>query len=108
MSVVSFPIFVISVHLTRFFAKKSNWQFFATGLVASEAVFEAAPQLILKTYIILSHFEREVDVSQIVSILTSIITISKSSIELFLSETWIPERGYQGSLPQTNDDSMQW
>ena len=54
-------------------------------LVYFEAVYEAAPQVIMQNYIILSDTEQNIPVIQLVSILTSIIVMSKTSIELYLS-----------------------
>ena len=105
--IVPFPFIVFFFHVTSLLVANSQLQLVAATItVYSEGMFEAAPQLILQTYIILSDFDREIDVSQIVSILTSVITISKITIEMFLIETYIPEENVQGHFVPTNDDSM--
>ena len=104
--VVPFPIIVFVLHVTSLFVRNSALHIFVAGLVYSEGLFEAAPQLILQTYIILSDCEREIAWIQIVSILTSVLTISKITIEMFLSETFIPEENFKVLLAQNNDDSM--
>ena len=53
-----------------------------------EGSLEASPQLMLQIFIILSDSERKVAVIQVVSIVSSIITISKTAIEAFLSESY--------------------
>ena len=82
-SAVPFPILVISLHIISLFVTNPHLQLYANGLVFGEGTWEAAPQLILQTYIILSDFEREIDVSQLMSILPSVITITKSTIIFF-------------------------
>ena len=71
-----------------------------------EAVYEVASQVFLQNNIIISDIERDIAVIQFVSILTSIIVMSKTSIELLLSEIFAPEERREATLRRFNDDSM--
>ena len=56
-------------------------------LVFYETLFADGFQLILQIYIILSDSERRVDGRQVLSMLSSLVTVSKASIGLLLIQT---------------------
>ena len=106
---VPFPITVFVQQVKHLSLVNAQMELMSAVFLFGEGSLEASPQLLLSLYIILSDSEREVATIQILSITSSIITISKTSIELYLNESCnssalIAE--YILNHKNTNDDSM--
>lgn len=72
-----------------------------------EGALEASPQILLLLYIIVSDRERDIPWIQKVSIISSVLTISKTAIELFVSESYFePTPSDVLNHEDTNNDSM--
>ena len=85
---VPFPIIVFVQQVTSLFVVTPQMELWSAIFLFGEGSLEASPQLMLQIFIILSDSERKVAVIQVVSIVSSIITISKTAIEAFLSESY--------------------
>ena len=103
-----FPLLVTVQQLASLFITGPQMTLFSAVFLFGEGSLEASPQLLLLVYVILSDSEREVAWIQIVSIVSSVVTISKTSIELFLNESYCssiyPQEVFEHD--NTNDDSM--
>ena len=84
--IIPFPVVVFTQQIASLFIKSDQMTFLSAVLLFGEGSLEAAPQLLLLVYAILSG--RQPRVMQWVSIFFSIFAISKTSIELFLSESY--------------------
>ena len=85
---VPFPVTVFIQQMTHLFVLNAQMELMSAVFLFGEGSLEASPQLLLLLYIILSDSEREVATIQMLSIASSIITISKTSIELYLNESY--------------------
>ena len=105
---VPFPVTVFIQQVTHLFVVNSQMELISAVFLFGEGSLEASPQLMLLLYIILSDSERDVATIQKVSIASKIITISHTSIRLYLNESH-----ESGSISRdvvdhtgTNGDSM--
>ena len=103
---VPLTILAFALHIASLLVKNPVLNLWTTLLLYVEAVYEVASQVFLQNNIIISDIERDIAVIQFVSILTSIIVMSKTSIELLLSEIFAPEERREATLRRFNDDSM--
>ena len=103
-----FPIVVIAHHVSSLFIVNPQIENFGALLLTAEGTVEAASQIILQIYIILSDSEKEVSVIQIMCIVSSVFTISRTVIDGFLRESFDSLQTYQTFLKneKVNDDSM--
>ena len=105
---VPFPATVFIQQVTSLFVVNARMELMSAIFLFGEGSLEASPQLLLLLYTIFSDSEREVATIQMASIVSSIMTISKTSIELYLNESY-----NTGIFPSdvwdhtgANDDSM--
>ena len=107
---VPFPICVLIQQVASLFIRTAQMEFLSAVFLFGEGFLEASPQLLLLIYVILSNSERKPAVIQVVSMVSSIITISKTSIELYLNERYnigvFPSDVWDHAEAGTNDDSM--
>ena len=105
---VPFPATVFIQQLAHLFVVNAQMELMSAIVLFGEGSLEASPQLLLSLYIILSDSERKIATIQIASIVSSIVTISKTSIELYLNESYnlcvIPSDVWDHT--GTNDDSI--
>jgi len=86
---IPFPMLVLAQQVASlFFPEDSQMTLFSSILLFSEGALEASPQLLILLYIIVSDAERQIPWVQKASIVSSLLTISKTSIGLFLSESY--------------------
>ena len=84
--IIPFPVVVFVQQIASLFIRSDQMTFLSAIFLFGEGSLEAAPQLLLLLYAILSG--RQPKVLQFVSIVSSIFAISKTSIELFLGESY--------------------
>jgi len=84
--IIPFPVVVFAQQIASLFIRSDQMTFLSAVFLFGEGSLEAAPQLLLLLYAILSG--RQPKVLQWVSIVSSIFAISKTSIELFLGESY--------------------
>ena len=84
--IIPFPVVVFAQQIASLFVRSDQMTFLSAVFLFGEGSLEAAPQLLLLLYAILSG--RQPKVLQWVSIVSSIFAISKTSIELFLGESY--------------------
>ena len=93
--ITPFPLVVFGQQVTSLFmCEDDQMELLSAIILFGEGALEASPQLLLLLYIILLDNERDVPLIQKASIASSILAISKTAIELFVSESYfvgIPE-----------------
>ena len=93
--VVPFPVVVFVQQVTSLFMPDhAQMELLSSMLLFGEGALEASTQLLLLLYIIVSDSERDIPWIQRASITSSMLTISKTAIELFVSES------YYGATPE--------
>ena len=70
------------------FIQTDQMELLSAIFLFGEGALKASPQLLLLVYIIVSDAEREIPWIQKASIISSLITISKTAIELYVSESF--------------------
>ena len=109
---VPFPVLVIAQHLASLFIRNEFMEYQSTLILMAEGSMEAAPQLTLQIYFILSDAERKPIPLHFLCLTSSFIIINKSSIELFLRESLSSREFLKFSLKDmfkqemTNQDSL--
>ena len=105
---IPFPVTVFIQQVASLFVVNAQMELMSAIFLFGEGSLEASPQLLLSLYIILSDSERKVATIQILSIVSSILSISKTSIELYLNESYGTQSSSRDVLDHTdtNDDSM--
>ena len=87
--IIPFPLVVFAQQVaTLFMPDSAQMELLSANFLFGEGALEASPQLLLLLYIILSDSERNIPWIQKASIASSILTISKTAIELFVSESY--------------------
>lgn len=106
--IIPFPAIVFIQQVVHLFVVNEQMELMSAIFLFGEGSLEASPQLLLLLYIILYDSERKIATIQIASIASSIITISKTSIELYLNESynWDSVAKHVLYHTDTNDDSM--
>ena len=88
LMIIPFPLVVFAQQVASMFIRSDQMSFLSIVLLFAECSLEASCQLLLLLYILLSDAERDIDDIQKLSILSSIFVISKTSVELFLGESF--------------------
>ena len=101
-----FPILVSIQQVASLFISADEMELMSDVFLFAEGSLEASPQLLLLIYVILSDSERKVALIQRVSIVSSIILISKTSIKLFLDESYAHGMIQQDTDLGSNYDSI--
>ena len=101
---IPFPIIVVIQQVASLFIRTIKMEALSAVFLFGEGSLEASPQLLLLLYSILSDSERNFALIQMVSTISSILTISKTSIELFLSRSF--PRVHLKVQDLTHDDSV--
>lgn len=83
-----FPLLLFLQQVTSIFDPSAQMEIFSSILLFAEGGLDASPQLMLLLYIIMADVEREIPWVQKASIISSLITISKTSIVLFCAESY--------------------
>jgi len=86
--VIPFPLLVFLQQIVSIFDPSEQMQFYSSVCLFGEGGLEASPQLLLLLYIIMVDAEREIPWIQKASIVSSVITITKTSIELFCGQSY--------------------
>ena len=79
---VPFPVLVIAQHLASLFIRNEFMEYQSTLILMAEGSMEAAPQLTLQIYFILSDAERKLTPLHLLCLASSCIMVSKCSTEL--------------------------
>ena len=105
--VVPFPFIIWFQHIYSLFHFNPFMEQISAILLLGEGALESSPQLILQIYIVLSHKARTVSTIQWLAIIGSFITIAKTSIQMYASESgeWAT-LGHFFKHELTFDDSM--
>ena len=74
--------------MASLFIQTDQMELLSAIFLFGEGALKASPQLLLLVYIIVSDAEREIPWIQKASIISSLITISKTAIELYVSESF--------------------
>lgn len=109
--VIPFPLLVFLQQIVSIFDQSEQMQFYSSACLFGEGGLEASPQLLLLLYIIMvdPDTEREIPWIQRASIVSSVITITKTSIELFCGQSYMSpnmsdkEWSYNDSLLKENN-----
>ena len=88
LTFIPFPLLVFPQQVASLFVQTNQMEFLSAIFLFLEGALEASPQLLLLLYIIISDRERDIPWIQKASIISSLLTISKTSIELFVSESF--------------------
>ena len=86
--IIPFPLLVFTQQVASLFIQTDQMELLSATFLFGEGALEASPQLLLLLYIIVSDAEREIPWIQKASIISSLLTISKTAIELFVSESF--------------------
>ena len=87
--ITPFPLLVLLQQVVSVFMPDSaQMELLSSIFLFGEGALEASPQILLLLYIIVSDRERDIPWIQKVSIISSVLTISKTAIELFVSESY--------------------
>ena len=108
---VPFPLLICVQQVASIFIRTDQMEYWSILFLFGEGSLEAPPQLLLMMYIIFSDSEREVAWVTWVSLVSSVFTISKTSINLYLGEsfwgsggdTFVPEEIFEA---ESLKDSM--
>merc|ERR1719431_1745853 len=88
LAIIPYPLVVWIFHLYCLcYGPTPQLELMSAVLLLGEGSLEAAPQLTLQLYIIMSNPNRTVNWIQYLAIISAFLSISKTSIELFLSES---------------------
>ena len=87
------PILMFGQQVTSIFSTSAHMEWLSTLFLFGEGSLEAPPQLILMMYIIFSDHERKVATIQWVSVVSSVATISKTAIKLYLGDQFNSKDG---------------
>ena len=74
--------------MASLFIQTDQMELLSAVFLFGEGSLEASPQLLLLLYIIVSDAEREIPWIQKASIISLLLTISKTAIELYVSESY--------------------
>jgi hypothetical protein len=88
LMIVPFPLLVFTQQVASLFIQSDQMEFISVVFLFGEGALEASPQLLLLVYIIVSDAEREIPWIQKASVISSLISISKTAIELYVSESY--------------------
>ena len=86
--VVPFPVVVFAQQILSIFLNTEQMEVYSAIFLFGEGCLEASPQLLTLLYIIIGDSEREVAWIQKASVVSSILTITKTSVELFAVESY--------------------
>ena len=108
---VPFPLLICVQQIASIFIRTDQMEYWSIMFLFGEGSLEAPPQLLLMMYIIFSDSEREVAWVTWISLVSSVFTISKTSINLYLGEsfwgsggdTFVPEEVFEA---ESLKDSM--
>ena len=89
--IIPFPLLVFVQQVASLFIQTDQMELLSAVFLFGEGALEASPQLLLLLYIIGSDAEREIPWIQKASIVSSLLTISKTSIEMFVTESFGPD-----------------
>lgn len=107
---IPFPLLVFAQQVASlFFPEDDQMELFSAIFLFSEGALEASPQLLFLFYIIVSDAERQIPWIQKASIISSLLSINKTSIELFVSESYgrgSTSRNILDHSPACNDSLM--
>ena len=85
---VPYPILVFIQQIISIFILTDQMEVISAIFLFGEGSLEASPQVLLLMFIILGDHERDVTWVEYASIVSSIFTIAKTSIEMFASESY--------------------
>ena len=102
-----FPILIFGQQVTSIFSTSAHMEWLSTLFLFGEGSLEAPPQLLLMMYIIFSDSERKVATIQWVSVVSSVATISKTTIKLYLADSYSAPDGNIFSQEAFDRDSPQ-
>ena len=85
---IPFPLLVFLQQVASLLIQTDQMELLSAIFLFGEGALEASPQLLLLLYIIGSDAEREIPWIQKASIVSSLLIISKTSIAMFLSESF--------------------
>jgi hypothetical protein len=88
LMIVPFPLLVFTQQVASLFIQSDQMEFISAVFLFGEGALEASPQLLLLLYIIVSDAEREIPGIQKALVISSLISISKTAIELYVSESY--------------------
>jgi len=86
--IIPFPLVVFSQQVASLFIQTDQMELLSAIFLFGEGALEASPQLLLLLYIIVSDAERQIPWIQKASIISLLLTISKTAIELYVSESY--------------------
>ena len=81
--ILPFPLVFFIQQILALFIVNEHMSVLTTLLLFGEGALGASPQLLMLVYILMSDAEREVAIIQKVTIASSVLTIAKTSVELF-------------------------
>ena len=88
LPLIPYPLLVFAQQVASLFIQTDQMELFSTIFLFGDGALKASPQLLLIFYIIVSDAERQIPWIQKASIISSLLSISKTSIELFVSESY--------------------
>ena len=87
--IIPFPLVLMAIQTISLLAEGNDqMDLWSSVFLYAEGSLEASPQALLLLYLFFTDAERDIDWTLLASLISSLITISKTSLELFLNESF--------------------